>query len=106
VRRQRADVEPRPFHYRDLGTLASTSKSYAIAQFGPLRLAGFAAWLVWLFVHLLFLTGFKNRVATVLHWTISFVGRDRAERTITWQEVLGRRALDGLRSAADVEGGL
>jgi NADH dehydrogenase len=84
-----------PFRYRDLGTMASISKSFAVVQKGPIRISGFPGWLLWLFVHLAFLTGFKNRVGTVLHWTISFVGHGRAERTITMQEVLARRALQG-----------
>ena len=54
---------------------------------------GFAGWLIWLVVHLTFLTGFKNRVGALFHWTISFFGRSRPERTITAQQVFARRAL-------------
>jgi NADH:quinone reductase (non-electrogenic) len=79
---------PRPFRYRDLGTMASISRSFGIAEIGPVRLAGFAGWLLWLFVHLAFLTGFKNRFSTLSHWTISFIGHGRAERTITGHQVL------------------
>ena len=43
--------------------------------------SGIIAWLLWLGVHLLYITGFKNRLTTLLHWTVSFVGRDRSERT-------------------------
>jgi NADH dehydrogenase len=84
----------RPFAYRDLGSLASVSRSFAVAQRGRLRLSGLPAWLLWLVVHLAFLTGFKNRVSTVFHWAISFLGRGRAERTITLQQVRGRRSLE------------
>jgi NADH dehydrogenase len=83
----------KPFHYHDLGTLASISRSFAVAELGPIRVAGLPAWILWLFVHLAFLTGFKNRVTTVFHWAVSFVGRGRAERTITMQQFLARRAL-------------
>lgn len=93
-RRLRGNSEATPFRYRDLGTLASISKSFAIAQRGRIRFAGFAGWLLWLFVHLTFLTGFKNRVSTLFHWAISFIGRGRAERTITMQEVFARQALE------------
>jgi NADH:ubiquinone reductase (H+-translocating) len=48
------------------------------------------AWLLWLVVHLAFLTGFKNRVATLARWTIAFLGRGRPERTITEQQVFAR----------------
>ena len=48
---------------------------------------------MWLFVHLAFLTGFKNRVATVFNWFIAFIGRGRPQRTITEQQVLARAVL-------------
>jgi len=86
-------AEPRPLHYHDLGTLASISRSYAIAELGPIRATGPIAWVLWLFVHLAFLTGFKNRVTTVFHWAVSFIGRGRAERTITMKQFLARRVI-------------
>ena len=55
---------------------------------------GFPGWLVWLVVHLVFLTGFKNRAAALFSWIITFFGRSRHERTITLQQVLARRALE------------
>lgn len=94
------DSPDKPFRYHDLGTLASIARSYAVAELGPIRVAGLPAWLLWLFVHLAFLTGFKNRVSTVFHWAISFIGRSRAERTITMRQFAARRALDGARSDA------
>ncbi|HWC85596.1 MAG TPA: NAD(P)/FAD-dependent oxidoreductase [Solirubrobacteraceae bacterium] len=94
IRRVRkGDAPAKPFRYRDLGTLASISRSYAVAEMGPIKAAGLVAWALWLFVHLAFLTGFKNRVSTVFHWLVSFVGRGRAERTITMQQFMARRAL-------------
>jgi NADH dehydrogenase len=91
----------KPFRYRDLGTLASISKSFAVAEKGPIRVSGFGAWLLWLFVHLAFLTGFKNRVSTLFHWTISFVGRGRAQRTITMELMRTPHSSDV--AAADLE---
>ncbi|MEO6886100.1 MAG: NAD(P)/FAD-dependent oxidoreductase [Jatrophihabitantaceae bacterium] len=79
----------RPFRYRDLGSVATVARYRAVASVGPLRLRGFLGWLVWLVIHLVFLTGFKNRISALFHWTISFVGRSRSERTITLQQVLG-----------------
>ena len=87
------DAPTKPLRYHDLGTLASISRSYAVAEMGPIRVAGPIAWVLWLFVHLAFLTGFKNRVTTVFHWAVSFIGRGRAERTITMQQFLARRRL-------------
>jgi NADH dehydrogenase len=88
------DSADKPFRYRDLGTMASISRSFAVAELGRIRVAGFVAWLLWLFVHLAFLTGFKNRVSTVFHWTITFVGRGRAERAITMRQFYARDAVD------------
>jgi NADH dehydrogenase len=87
------DAGAKPFRYHDLGTLASISRSYAIAELGPIKATGLVAWVLWLFVHLAFLTGFKNRVTTVFHWAVSFIGRGRAERTITMRQFLARRSL-------------
>ncbi len=91
-----------PFRYRDKGSMATISRFRAIAQIGPLRLTGFVGWLLWLGVHLVSLTGFKNRVATLANWTAAFLGRGRSQRVITQQQVLGREALarDRARAAA------
>jgi NADH:quinone reductase (non-electrogenic) len=92
-RRLHDDTEPRPLRYRDLGTVAAISRYYAIGQRGRIHVSGFAGWLVWLVVHLTFLTGFKNRISALFHWTISFFGRSRPERTMTAQQIFARRAL-------------
>jgi NADH:quinone reductase (non-electrogenic) len=93
--RRRLDgvAEPRPFRYRDLGSLAAVSRYYAVGERKRVRVWGFAGWLFWLVVHLAFLTGFKNRVSALFHWMISFFGRSRAERTITAQQVFAREVL-------------
>jgi NADH dehydrogenase len=76
------DTSPRPFHYHDLGTMAAVSRTSAVAAFGRFGFTGRIGWLAWLVVHLAFLTGFKNRVTTVVHWAITFIGNAREERTI------------------------
>jgi NADH:ubiquinone reductase (H+-translocating) len=88
-RRLRGDTAVKPFHYRDLGTLAVISRFTAVAKIGPLQIGGFAGWLVWLVVHVTFLTGFKNRFAALARWTISFVGKGRYERALTGRWVVG-----------------
>jgi NADH dehydrogenase len=70
--------------------MATVSRFRAVASLGPFRVGGVVAWLLWLVVHLAFLTGFKNRVATLARWTIAFLGRGRPERTITEQQVFAR----------------
>ena len=67
---------------------------------GKLRLTGVIAWLMWLAVHLVYITGFKSRVTALLHWAISFLGRGRSERTITEQQVYARAALGRLKGGA------
>jgi NADH dehydrogenase len=85
-----------PFHYRDKGSLATISRFSAVAEIGRFKFTGFVAWVLWLVVHLFYLVGFKSRVTTVLHWAVSFLGRGRAERVSTQQQVYGRLALEQL----------
>ena len=88
-----------PFAYIDKGSMATISRFAAVASVGKFRFSGFLAWLAWLGIHLFYLIGFKQRVTTLLHWTISFVGRGRAERAITRQQVVARRVLNTLTPA-------
>jgi NADH:ubiquinone reductase (H+-translocating) len=92
-RRLAGDAGSRPFRYRDRGSLATISRFRAVGTIGRLRVAGIPAWLLWLLVHLVWLTGFKNRVLVLAHWTIAFLSRGRPERAITEQQVFGRQAL-------------
>ncbi len=81
------------FRYHDKGSMATISRFSAVASVGRLRLSGFTAWLMWLVIHLIYLIGFKNRLTTLLHWAVSFVGRGRSERTVTQQQIFARQAL-------------
>ena len=89
-----------PFKYFDKGSMSTISRFRAVATVGRLRFTGFVAWLMWLAVHLVYLTGFKNRLTALLHWAVSFVGRGRSERTATEQQVFGRAALGRLAGGA------
>jgi len=84
------------FKYHDKGSMATISRFSAVASIGRLRVSGFIAWLMWLVVHLVYLIGFKNRLTTLLHWAVSFVGRGRSERTVTQQQIFARQAFDQL----------
>lgn len=90
--RRRLTGEPtgQPFRYHDKGSMATVSRFSAVAEVGRWRVAGFTAWLAWLAIHLVYLIGFKNRITTLLHWAVSFLGRGRSERTATLQQVLAR----------------
>jgi NADH dehydrogenase len=81
---------PEPFRYRDLGTMATISRFHAVVTVGRLQVAGFVGWVMWLVVHLAFLTGFKNRLSAVANWGVAFLGRGRRQRVITKQQVLAR----------------
>ncbi len=96
-RRLQGHADAEPFHYIDLGSLAAISRFFAVGERGRIRVWGFAGWLVWLVVHLTFLTGFKNRTAALFHWIITFFGRGRVERTSTMQQVIARGALNARR---------
>jgi NADH dehydrogenase len=73
----------KPFHYRDKGQMATIGKRKAIAQTGRLQLTGFVAWLAWLFIHILYLVGFKNRLFVFLQWVWSYLFSKRGSRLIT-----------------------
>jgi NADH:quinone reductase (non-electrogenic) len=94
IKRRIDEKETKPFRYRDLGSMATISRFKAVVSFKGIRLSGFPGWLAWLFVHLAFLTGFKNRFATVLHWAVTFLGNSRPQRTITMQQIIGRVAIE------------
>lgn len=93
TRRLRGRAPGAAFAYRDKGSMATVSRFHAVASVKGLRFAGFLAWLMWLALHLFYIVGFKSRVTTLLHWSVSFVGRGRSERTTTLQQVFARQAL-------------
>jgi NADH dehydrogenase len=72
-----------PFHYLDKGSLATIGRAAAIAEFGKIHISGFIAWLAWLFVHILFLIGFRNRILVFIQWAWSYVTYERGARLIT-----------------------
>jgi NADH dehydrogenase len=83
------------FHYRDKGSLATIGRSAAIAQFGKIHISGFVAWLAWLFVHIFFLIGFRNRLLVLIQWGWSYATYQRGARLIT-----GSTSLPGWSSVA------
>lgn len=91
------------FHYRDKGSLATIGRAAGIAEFGRLRISGFLAWLAWLFVHIFFLIGFRNRLIVLIQWAWSYFTYERGARLITGdQELPNWEALhDGRETPAD-----
>ena len=71
------------FRYRDPGNMATIGRAHAIADFGWARVSGFLGWLLWLFVHIMFLVGFRNRLSVLLQWGASYLTYQRSVRLIT-----------------------
>ncbi len=79
--------ELRSFTYHDLGSAAYIARGCAIMSAGPVRLSGFAGWLAWLFIHIAFLTGYRNRAGAILTWWVAFTRDIRRERVYTTRQV-------------------
>ena len=93
-----------PFQYFDKGSMATVSRYSAVAKIGPLEFGGFIAWLAWLFLHLIYLVGFKARLTTALSWIGTFIGSHRGQLTITEQQAYARTRIEQLEEiAATVE---
>jgi len=74
---------PGPFRYFDKGTMATIGRNAAIAQIGPLRVSGFPGWVMWLFIHLIQLIGFRSKLVVLISWAWDYVTFDRPVRLIT-----------------------
>jgi NADH dehydrogenase len=72
-----------PFHYFNKGNLATIGRNRAVAEFGKLHLSGFPAWFVWVFVHLMYLVEFENRLLVLVEWVYNYITRNRGARLIT-----------------------
>lgn len=71
-----------PFEYNDKGTMATVGRNKAVVDLGKLKFGGFFAWFVWMFIHLYFLVGFRNRLITFFNWVYNYVNFDKAARLI------------------------
>ncbi len=78
----------RPFHYHDKGSLATIGRAAAVAQIGKVELSGYFAWLTWLFVHILFLIGFRNRIVVMVNCAWAYLTYERSARLITGSDQL------------------
>lgn len=71
-----------PFDYFDKGTMATVGRNKAVVDLGKFKFSGFFAWFIWMFIHLWFLVGFRNRIVTFFNWSYSYINFDRAARLI------------------------
>ena len=86
-RRISGNMEEKPFRYHDLGSAAYISRGKAVVSAGPLQVGGFIGWWIWLFIHIAFLTGYRNRLGAVVTWWLAFTRDVRRERTFTTQQI-------------------
>jgi len=84
IKRQlKGNESAKPFKYHDLGSAAYISRGHAVVSAGPIKLSRFPGWVVWLFIHIAFLTGYRNRVGAILTWWLAFTRDLRRERFFT-----------------------
>lgn len=82
IKRDIAGREPLAYEYVDKGQMATIGRSKAVAMSGPLQMTGLLAWLAWLFIHLMYLVGFRNRVAVLLEWAWAYLTFQRSARVV------------------------
>ena len=87
-KRLRGEPDTQPFHYFDKGTLAVIGRGAAVADIDKLHLSGFLAWLIWLFIHLMYLVEFSNRLLVFIHWGFLYITFNRGARLITGSDKL------------------
>jgi NADH dehydrogenase len=78
----------RNFHYHNKGSLATIGRAAAVAQIAGFELSGYSAWLTWLFVHILVLIGFRNRMVVMINWAWAYLTYERGARLITGRDDL------------------
>jgi NADH:ubiquinone reductase (H+-translocating) len=83
MRRMSGETEPGPFKYLDKGTMATIGRSRAVADAHWIKLSGKIAWLAWLFVHIMYLAKFSNRMLVLFQWFWNYITRNRSARLIT-----------------------
>ncbi|TDK89928.1 NAD(P)/FAD-dependent oxidoreductase [Mycobacterium paragordonae] len=90
-----------PFQYFNKGSMALISHYSAVAKVGKLEFAGLIAWLAWLFLHLLYLVGHRNRISAAFSWGLAFLGRTRGQMAITSQMIYARVAVNWVKEYAE-----
>lgn len=94
--RIQGQAPPLPFRYNDRGSMATIGRAAAVTDLGWARLSGYPAWLIWLFIHLLYLVVFENRLLVLLQWAWNYFTRNRSARLITGESAGGGVPESGL----------
>jgi NADH dehydrogenase len=84
-----------PFHYLDLGNMATIGRASAVVDLGKLHFSGWIGWLMWLFIHLLYIVQYQSRVLVLIQWGWNYFTRNRAARLITGEHLLPPQAEGG-----------
>jgi NADH dehydrogenase len=95
VRRLRGEP-PLPFHYHDRGSMATIGRAAAVADLGRVHLSGFLAWLAWLFIHILYLIEFDNRVLVLFQWAWNYFTHNRSARLIVGEDPMRKEVESAL----------
>lgn len=90
-----------PFQYFNKGSMALISHYSAVAKVGKVEFAGLIAWLAWLFLHLLYLVGHRNRISAAFSWGLAFLGRTRGQMAITSQMIYARVAVNWVKEYSE-----
>jgi NADH dehydrogenase len=102
IRRRLKGQPPQPFHYLDKGNFAVIGRGAAVGHFrDKLNLTGFLAWLAWLFIHLFFLIGFRNRLLVLVDWAYQYLTYRQGARLITGDSTIELRRTDGATTIKD-----
>jgi NADH dehydrogenase len=88
VGRLRGEKKTTAFHYWDKGSLATIGRAAAVADLNWVHLSGWPAWLIWIFVHLMYIVEFKNRLLVMVQWASLYITYNRAARLITGKSPL------------------
>ena len=72
----------KPFNFNDKGTMATVGRNKAVVDLKKLKFGGFLAWFIWMFVHLMALVGFRNKVIVFFNWAYNYINYDKAARLI------------------------
>jgi NADH dehydrogenase len=103
IQRQLRGRTTPPFRYKDRGSMAVIGRSAAVAQMNRIHFHGLTAWFVWLFVHLVYLVEFENRLLVLLQWGWNYITRNRSARLITYEAGL-ENSTDGRQTDHDPAG--
>ena len=87
IRRRLAGKDTEPFRFKDRGSMAVIGRAAAVAHVGKLKFHGYFAWLVWLFIHLINLVEYENRLLVIIQWGWNYFTRKRSARLITFEQI-------------------